>query len=73
MSLIILKDATMLEFDNKKYFLVNYMGTTTTYILKPEFASPNRPTKIIIDSQDKTYYEEFVDGHPRTVKFAEVV
>lgn len=71
--LIILEDATTLEFDNKKYFKGICANGARQFVLKPEFASCNKPTKIVIDYVDKTYYEEFADGHPRQLKFTKVI
>jgi hypothetical protein len=71
--LIILTDATMLEFDETKYFKGLAANGARQFVLKPEFASCNRPTKIVIDHVDKTYYEEFADGRPRRLKFTEVI
>lgn len=73
MPLIILEDSTMLEFDEKKYFRGLTSSGARQFVLKPEFVSCNRPTKIVIDFVNKTYYEEFKDGHPRTLKFVEVI
>jgi hypothetical protein len=73
MPLIILDDSTMLEFDQSKYFQHIFEQGETTFELKPDFRSCNRPTKIILDFINKTYYEEFADGHPRTLKYAEVI
>jgi hypothetical protein len=74
MPLVVLEDGTMLQFDQKKYSAYIKGSGKTTFVLKPEFAScRNRPTKVILDFVNKTYYEEFVDGHPRTLKYAEVI
>lgn len=73
MPLIILEDSTMLEFDQSKYFQHAFKPGETTFELKPDFRSCNRPTKIIIRFIDKEYYEEFADGHPRWLKYAEVI
>jgi hypothetical protein len=73
MPLIILEDSTMLEFDDSKYFKVLTPTGARRFCLKPEFVSCNRPINIVLDFINKTYYEEFKDGHPRTLKYAEVI
>ena len=71
--LIILEDATMLEFDETKYFKSFAANGARQFVLKPEFASCNRATKIVINYANKMYYEEFADGHPRRLKFTEAI
>ena len=73
MPLVILEDSSMLQFDNEKYYKRTNEKGEAIFILKSEFASRNRPTKIVLDFVNKTYYEEFVGGHPRTLKYAEVI
>jgi len=67
--LIILKDATMLEFDNEKYTKSHLSACKTAFDLKKEFLSCNYPLHIIIDFINKDYYEEFSDMHIRRLKF----
>jgi len=65
-------DGTSYHFDQDKCRII-FEGMKVTFLLKPEFAHRNRPTKMILDYATKDFYEEFDDGYSCVNKFVGMI